>query len=141
MDAAPTMKSMRIFLEQFRIETKIGINPGETTAPQTLLIDAWLTVERATPREGDALSPVQASDSVTRSVVGYDTLADAIERAASRQDWALVEDFAEHIAALCLQDSRVSEVRVRVQKPAAIAAAKSAGVEIELHRTAGGPTL
>ena len=43
----------------------------------------------------------------------------------------LVEQLAERVARLCLEDPRVRSARVRVEKLAAIADAAAVGVEIE----------
>lgn len=46
----------------------------------------------------------------------------------------LVEALAEAIAALCLQNEKVLEVQVRVEKPGALRFARSVGVEIFRER-------
>jgi len=49
---------------------------------------------------------------------------------AARGHINLVETLAEHIAALCLQDGRVREVKVRVEKTTVYDFVDSVGIEI-----------
>ena len=59
----------------------------------------------------------------------FDLEMDYNTRPAGEQD-DLVETMAERVAALILQEFAVPRVRVRVTKPAAVAAARGVGVEI-----------
>jgi dihydroneopterin aldolase len=82
-----------------------------------------------------AVADTPADDHNLASVVDYCALVDRIRAMATHGHVNLVETLAERIAALCLDDERVASVRVRVEKPAAIADAAAAGVEIERTRS------
>jgi dihydroneopterin aldolase len=67
--------------------------------------------------------------------LNYETILAAAQAVAADGHIALVETYAERLARACLADPRVSRVRVRVEKPLALAPhAVGAGVEITLER-------
>ncbi|MCD6303401.1 MAG: dihydroneopterin aldolase, partial [Planctomycetes bacterium] len=62
--------------------------------------------------------------------VDYAAVAEAVRAAVESSPHHLLEGLAERVAAVCLATRRVRGVRVRVDKPAALRGARSAGVEI-----------
>ena len=98
----------------------IGVHRHERDEKQRVRINLDLTV--AEPAAGD--------DRLT-SVVNYETIVSRIRAALAAGHMNLVETLAERIAALCLDDSRVYAVRVRVEKLDVFPDAASVGVEIE----------
>ena len=73
-----------------------------------------------------------ASDDIS-DAVNYRTITKRIIKLVEESRFYLVEKMAAEIAAVCLEDPRVEEVGVRVEKPGALRFARSVGVEI--HRT------
>ncbi len=53
---------------------------------------------------------------------------------AERSEYFLVEALAERVAEICLEDGRVAQVQVTVEKPAALRFARTVAVEIERGR-------
>ena len=104
----------RVFVRGLVIDMMIGVHPAEREIPQPVRI----TIE-ATPVVGLSCSPAQLT-AAAGAVVG-------------RGHIRLVETLAEDVAAQILDDGTVQSVRVRIEKPAAIAEAASVGVEIERH--------
>ena len=124
----------RVLLQGLRLSVRIGIRDGEAEIPQPIVVDARLDMRRGPPSGPGALSASWAAEAEYRETVCYDTLATRIRGVAESRAWALVEDLAEALVALCLADCRVVRVILRVRKPQAIPDADAAGVEIEAVR-------
>jgi len=114
-----------IFITQLRARGIIGVNEWERSTPQDILISLRLFVETAAAGQSDDIADCVSYSDIARRVRQH---AEAVQRFT-------VEALAEDLARLCLQDSRVVRVRVRVEKPEAVRMALSAGVEIERGRS------
>lgn len=121
------MTRTRVFIEALELEASIGILDRETAARQPLIVDVTLELEGAPWQTGRLETTVDYRDIVMRA-------QDIIGRGHIR----LVEDFAEDLAAACLELPHVGTVTVRAVKPDAVAAAGAAGVEITRSRDPGG---
>jgi FolB domain-containing protein len=102
----------------------IGIYDWEREALQEIRI----TVELAAD-----LSRAGASDDIA-DCVNYDTLAKKLVAHAETARRFTIEALATDLAKLCLAEPGVQSVRLRVEKPGAVPAARSVGVEIERSR-------
>jgi dihydroneopterin aldolase len=67
-------------------------------------------------------------------VVDYAVVADKVRAIVGAGHVRLVETMAERIAEACLEDSRVEQVRIRIEKLDVFPDAASAGIEIERRR-------
>ena len=123
-----------IVLEGLQLTARLGIRDGEADTPQPIIIDARLEVRKGPPSGPDALVANWVAEPRLREVVCCDTLAARIQGIAASRVWLLTEELAESLVALCLADSRVIRVVVRVSKPRAIPDAKSASIEIVAQR-------
>ena len=102
----------------------IGVNDWEREKPQEILINITVFAD---------LRAAGQSDSI-HDTVSYRTISKkAMAHAESAQRFT-VEALAEDIARLCLEETGVLKVRVRVEKPHAARFARSVGVEIERSR-------
>ena len=111
-----------IFVRGLEVSAEIGLYSHERGVTQTLLIDVDLEV--------DAEGWSRLSDTVNYERIGVHARA-----IAEAGHIGLVETFAHDLAIACLAEPRVARVRVRVDKPAALAPrAAGAGVEIVLAR-------
>jgi dihydroneopterin aldolase len=114
--------STKVFVTGLKLEVEIGVYSHERGRTQPLLVDVELDV--------DVAGAVRIRDTVN-----YETIAAAARALAEEGHVALVETFAERLARACLDDPRVKAVRVRVDKPLALAPqAAGAGVEIVVAR-------
>ncbi len=111
----------RIFLRDFILPVRIGAYAHERGKTQNVRFNVEARVRRADRLAEDM-----------RDVVSYDLIADSIHIIAAQEHIALVETFAERIAALVLTHPRVTSVTVRVEKLEVGPGA--AGVEIVRHR-------
>jgi FolB domain-containing protein len=102
----------------------IGINPSEREKAQEILINITLFADTRKAGQSDDLE-----DSVN-----YRTISKKAQAHAETAARLTVEALAADLARLCLEDSRVQKVIVRVEKPGAVRFARSVGVEIERTR-------
>jgi dihydroneopterin aldolase len=102
------------------VQAEIGVYEHEHGRRQPLVVEVELEIEPG-PFEHIA------------DTVSYETVAERAREIAASGHLKLVETFAERLAHACLADRRVRAVRVRVDKPEALAPAV-AGVEIRVER-------
>jgi len=112
----------KVFVTGLKVQAEIGVYRHEIGRLQPLIVDV----------EVDA--PTDGSDHLAQTV-NYEAILQAAKAVAAEGHMALVETFAHRLAERCLADARVRQVRVRVEKPLALAPdAVGAGVEIVLAR-------
>ena len=114
-----------VFIRDLLVRAIIGVNPDERKNRQDVLINVTLDVDTRAAGASDNL----------QDAVDYSALARQITALAEQSSYYLVEALAEAIARACLQDTRVAQVRVRVEKPGEVRFARSVGVEILRART------
>ena len=118
--AGARLTSLKVHVSGLQVEAEIGVYEHEHGRRQPLVIEAELEIEPG---------PVEH----IADTVNYETVAELARDIAASGHIKLVETFAERLARGCLRDPRVTAVRVRVDKPEALAPAM-AGVEIRLER-------
>ena len=112
--------STTVFVRGLSVAARIGVYDHEEGRDQPLIIDADLEIET----HGWS----RLSDTVNYERVGVHARA-----IAEAGHIGLVETFAHRLAVACLAEPRVVRVRIRVEKPLALAPhAAAAGVEITL---------
>jgi FolB domain-containing protein len=102
----------------------IGIYEWEREEPQEILINLELF--------GD-FSQAGNKDDLDLSV-NYQTIAEKVLVHAETARRLTVEALAADLAQICLLESGVQKVKVRVEKPGAVRFARTVGVEIERSR-------
>ena len=116
----------QIFISDLVARGIIGINDWEREKPQEILINIILF--------GD-LSRAGKSDDIKDSI-NYRTAAKKVMAHAETAQRLTVEALAADLARLCLEESGVQKVRVRVEKPGVVRFSRSVGVEIEREKEA-----
>ena len=112
----------KVFVTGLKVQAEIGVYKHEIGRVQPLVVDVELDVPSA--------GAERLSDTIN-----YETILNAAREIAGAGHIDLVEAFAERLARACLADDRVTQARVRVEKPLALAPdAVAAGVEITLTR-------
>jgi len=111
----------RIFLDELKIETIIGIWEWERKIRQTVVIDLDMSAD---------IRKAAASDSVD-DTLNYKLVAKRVQQFVSDSSFQLVETLAEKIAAIVRDEFDVAWVRVKVNKPGAIRGSRDVGVLIE----------
>ncbi len=100
------MAEYAIILDDLAVAMRLGIHPHEAV-PQRVLLSVRLTVAYEQAPDADTIA----------QVLDYDALRDGIHALTAGEGFALQETLVERVAALCLADPRVREVRVRSMKP------------------------
>ena len=114
----------QIVIEGLRFHCIIGINPWERVAKQVIELDITLHAD---------LSAAAASDNIDHTV-NYRDLSRSVQELVEGSSFGLIEMLADRIAALCLEDSKVQRVDLRLRKPGALRLADSVGLNITRTR-------
>ena len=116
------LAASKVFVTGLKVQAEIGVYRHEIGRVQPLVVDVELDV------------PTAGAGRLSETL-NYETILEAARQIAGGGHIELVETFAERLARACLTDPRVTQARVRVEKPLALAPdAVGAGVEITLTR-------
>lgn len=110
-----------IFLEQVKVQTKLGVPDWERMAPQTIILDIEI---------GYDLSQACQTDAIEHTI-DYGQVVSRIRETLSEHSFKLVEALAEHVCQLILREFKALSVKVKVAKPAILPGLKALGVVIE----------
>ena len=113
-----------IFLREIRIDARIGIYKRERTITQTVELD----LDIALP-DDRVFKSGKVADTIDYAVVIERIRATLVE-----QHYGLVENLAEHVAQLMLEEFHTPWVRVSIAKMGAQRNARRVGVVIERSR-------
>jgi dihydroneopterin aldolase/D-erythro-7,8-dihydroneopterin triphosphate epimerase len=113
-----------IFIKDLLIRTVIGVHDWERKARQDVLINIEMDVDARLAGQSDDF----------HDTVDYRAVAKRVIEFVQASEFQLVEALAQGVAGLCLEDTRVERVRVRVEKPGALRFARTVGIEIERDR-------
>ncbi len=116
--------SDKILIKDLFLRTIIGINDEERANRQDVLINVVLSADTRAAGKSDNIE----------DAVNYRSIAKRVIELVEGSRFFLVEKLAEEVAALCLQDARVTSAQVTVEKPAALRFSRSVGVCIERTR-------
>jgi len=117
------LESLSVFVRGLRLEAEIGVNADEFGRRQPLIIDAEI-----------ALIPPERCEHIGETV-NYELVVQRAQAIAAAGHVRLIETFAQRLAESLLAEPAAARVRVRIEKPQALAPhAQAAGVEITLAR-------
>ena len=111
----------RIEIVDLQAECIIGVNPIERKVKQTVIVSITLYTD---------LHSAGTSDSIA-DTVDYTGVKRAVLQHIENSKHVLIEKLAHETGRICVQDSRVTAVRVRVEKPGALSAVRAVAVDIE----------
>lgn len=114
----------RILIRDLSARCIVGVNEDERREKQDVTINLIVFAD---------LSKAGRSDRM-EDTVDYRALKKRILDMVEKSDFFLVEALAQAVADICLDDSRISAVRVQVEKPSALRFARSVGVQITRKR-------
>lgn len=120
-----TAPRRKIFVKGLMVDAEIGAYDHEKGRTQPLRIDFEAEVVEPSDPAGDRLE----------DVVCYNRLTQGIKAILAEGHIKLIETLAERIADLVMAHPMTISVRVRIEKPQAIAEAAAAGVEIERSKS------
>lgn len=110
----------KIYIRDMALSCIIGTKPGEREQKQEVIINITLECDLASAGRSDKLG----------DTINYNTLKKEIVALVEGSEFFLIEKLADRIANLCLENDRVQAVTVAVDKPAALAEARTVAVEI-----------
>ena len=119
--ASAQLALRHVYVRDLRLQARIGIHPHEREASQPILVNLSAAVRELPDGTPEAID----------DVVCYEKLSKTMARIIERGHVDLVETLVETIAEEILTDKRIHRLRLRIEKPQAIAEAASVGVEIE----------
>ncbi len=123
MTKNPGGTRLRVLVRDLTLDAVLGIHAHEKRAPQPIRINLELDVRLD-----------HGIEDKYENVVCYDEATKRIEAIIGAGHVNLVETWAEEIAASMLADPRVENVKVRIEKLAAVPHTASVGVELERRR-------
>lgn len=121
------MDRYQIHIRDLLLSGRVGIHPHEAHLAQRLRISVAL--EMAPP--SNDLASLAAEN-----VLSYEDVVICLRALIADRHFPLLENLAEEIAAYCLADPRVAEMRVAIDKLDALADVAAVGVVLERRRTA-----
>ncbi len=109
-----------IFIENLETYSILGIHPHEQRKPQPI---------RVSLRIGADISKAAENDDILQSV-NYSTLAKKIIDFIDKSHYYTIEALIQALADEILTDDRIITLWLKIEKPNAVSAAGSVGVEI-----------
>jgi FolB domain-containing protein len=119
-----SMGGDRIEIKDLLVRGIVGINENERRKRQDILINLSLLTDVRASGETDDID----------DTVNYRTVTKNIIRMVEDSAFFTVEKLATEVARLVLEDDRVAEVTVTLEKPGALRFARSVGVTIRRTR-------
>ena len=121
----PMRSNSWLSIEGIRFRCIIGVTERERESAQEIVVDLGVRVD---------FEKAAASDSI-HETVDYRAVTRRVIEAGERSSFRLIETLATHLARVILDDfARVQEVRVEVEKPNALSAARSVRAVLALER-------
>lgn len=110
-----------IFINELRIETRIGIYAWEQQVAQTIQLDLEIGLRGAHAAQSDRIE----------DTIDYATVVGEIKKLFAQQHFSLLEHAAESIAQLVIRDFKAPWLRVSIAKLAPLAGVRKLGITIE----------
>ncbi len=117
-----------VYLRDLVVETSVGIYDWERAIRQRVVLQVDLGCDI---RRAGAMDDIQYA-------IDYGAVAGRITQVVGEGRFGLIEALAEVVAALLLGEFAVAWVKVVVEKPGAVANARTVGVSIERRRSPSG---
>jgi 7,8-dihydroneopterin aldolase/epimerase/oxygenase len=109
-----------VLIKDFTINEIIGIHKHEKINKQKIIFNITIDVNQDTlPNENDITS-----------IVDYEKITNKLKNLAKSQNYNFLESLAEDSFKEIFEDMRINSIKIKIEKPEAIANAKSVGVEI-----------
>ena len=115
------MTKDRVFIEDLRIETVIGIFDWEREIKQAVSLDLEMEFDIRKAGQSDAIE----------DTLDYKAVAKRLIQFVERSEFQLVESLAERCAAIILDEFPVNCLRLKLSKPGAVRGSSAVGVVIE----------
>lgn len=110
----------RIHIRDLALRCIIGLYPEERTNKQDVIINVTMTTDLSAAGKSDDLN----------DTVDYKTIKLNILEFVENSSFNLIESLAEGIAQICLNDPKVQNTTVTIDKPGALRFCRSVAVEV-----------
>ncbi len=114
-----------IFIENIVTEAVIGIHQFEKVAPQKLIISVELGTDIRQAADTDDL----------QYALNYDAISRFIDNFTRNSQYELIETLAENLVKALFENFTMQSIKLRLQKPGAIALTQNVGVSIYRSRS------
>ena len=111
----------RVFIEDLKVQTVIGIFDWEREIKQTVSIDLEMEFDIRTAAASDSIEDTLDYKSVSKRLIQF----------IETSEFQLVEALAERCASIVLDEFPVSWLRLKLGKPGAVRGSTAVGVVIE----------
>lgn len=115
------MTADRVFIEDLRIQTVIGIFDWEREITQTVSLDLQMAFDISQAGKSDDIADTLDYKAVSKRLIQF----------VESSDFQLVEALAEHCADIVLSEFPVKRVQLKLSKPGAVRGSSAVGVIIE----------
>lgn len=110
----------QVYITALKVETLIGVYEFEREAKQSLFLDISLDFDCAPAGKTDDLS----------LALDYDRLSKRVRQWSGEQTFELLESYAEQLCALLNAEFGVSNIALKINKPAAVEECAAVGIAI-----------
>lgn len=111
----------RVFIEDLRIQTVIGVFEWEREIKQTVSLDLEMAFDIGLAACSDAIADTLDYKAVSKRLIQF----------VERSEYQLVEALAEECARIVLTEFPVPWLRLKLSKPGAVRGSSAVGVIIE----------
>ncbi len=112
--------SDKIFIRDLALEMFVGIYDHEKKNKQTVIVNITVEVESNAEKKLSDISDVVSYEEITISIVEL----------SKKKHYNLLEEFAEDISIICLNNNKSISAKITVDKPDIIESCSTVGVEI-----------
>ena len=114
-----------VLIKDFIINEIIGIHKHEKINKQKIIFNIVIDINQDTLPNENSLS----------SVVDYEQITNKLKTLAKSKNYNFLESLAEDSFKEIFEDRRINSVKIKIEKPDAIANAQSVGVEVFKSRS------
>jgi dihydroneopterin aldolase len=111
----------RVFIEDLRIQTVIGVFDWEREITQTISLDLQMAFDISRAAKSDNIADTLDYKSVSKRLIQF----------VESSEFQLVEALTEHCAQIVLDEFPVNWLRLKLSKPGAVRGSSAVGVIIE----------
>lgn len=111
----------KLFIEQLKVDTKLGVPEWERQLAQTIILDIEVAMPHSRSCQTDAID----------DTIDYGAIVTRIRQTLAERSFQLVEALAEHLCQLIMQEFASPWVKIKVAKPGILPNVKALGVIIE----------
>ena len=114
-----------VLIKDFIIYEIIGIHQNEKINKQKIIFNIVINInQNISPDENDL-----------SSIVDYEKITNKLENLANNKKYNFLESLAEDSFSEIFSDKRINSVKIKIEKPNAIANAQSVGIEVFKSRS------